>query len=88
MKVGYFQAWNTPSIREADVLGCSHCAAAILKPLWQVQGAYCHSCDGPICAECDKKPGCEKGSHNWKRDLDRSIQDAYRREQNAKILGV
>jgi len=88
MQTGYLRVWGPADAIEADILGCKHCCAAILKPLWQVQGAYCHSCDGPICSECDKRSGCEKGSKSWKADLDRAINDVYRREQNAKILGV
>lgn len=65
-------------------MGCVHCHAVILKHKWVDQGAYCHQCDGPICAACDKNPNCK----NFMRQLDQALNDAYRREQNAKILGI
>lgn len=71
-------------VEEADVLGCKHCCAVIFKASWVEEGAYCHQCDGPICTACDRDPNCK----NFMRQLDQANDEAYRREQNAKILGI
>lgn len=72
------------AVEEADVLGCMHCHAVILKHKWADQGAYCHQCDGPICSECDKDPNCK----NFMRQLDQANDENYKAAQRALILGI
>lgn len=74
-------------LQESDLLGCKHCQALIDKAKWKEAGAFCHICDGPICAYCDKRTpqyGCE----NFARRIEQSVERDYRRQQNAKILGL
>lgn len=68
-------------LKEADLLGCKHCQALIDKTKWKADGAFCHSCDGPICTRCDSRMptfGCEV----FERKLARAIEDQYRATQN------
>ena len=84
---GYLWSDNRCSggqVEEADLLGCKHCQALIDKRKWREAGAFCHHCDGPICATCDSVPGCTP----FEQRLDQQLREAHRREQNAKLLGI
>ena len=85
---------------EDDVLGCVHCFAAIQrrdveKPkLGITLRARCFACDGYLCPECGLVTSIYGHAHPdhiraWPHHLwiQRSIDEIYRREQNAK-LGV
>jgi hypothetical protein len=66
-----------------------HCQATIPKEDWKAgkTGAYCPQCDWSICTICAiryKKFGCEV----FERRFTAMIEDNYRKQQNAKILGI
>lgn len=88
-RAGYLLADDRASggkVDEADMLGCSHCQALMKRHLWSDDGGFCHGCDAPVCGPCcDKIP--THGCAPFMRQLERAVNDAYRREQNAKILG-
>lgn len=84
---GYYMSDNRCSggtHEEDDFLVCKHCQKGLRKSEWKLQGAFCHCCDAPICTECDKSPVCTP----FMKKLETSVDEAYRREQNAKILGI
>jgi hypothetical protein len=84
--MGYLLNDNRASggkVEEADLLGCVSCQALIDKKKWQAEGCYDHQLGGPICSTCERT-----GTQNFKQYLDRALQESYRREQNAKILGI
>lgn len=87
---GYVMVDNRASgggLREDDLLGCLHCQALIDKSKWSAEGAFCHVCYGPICSFCDERKttfGCEV----FEKRFARAIEENYRKEQNAKILGL
>lgn len=89
-QMGYAVVDNRASggaLHEDDLLGCRHCQALIDKSKWKISGAFCHCCDGPICAGCDaRRPdfGCEV----FERKFARAVEDNYRREQNRRVLGI
>lgn len=33
-------------------------------------GAYCGSCYGPLCLECEARGGCRNGSQHWERQME------------------
>jgi hypothetical protein len=75
--------------KEDGVLGCVHGQCLIEKSLWRFgkSGAYCPQCDGPICtyhAIRMQQFGCEP----FAKAFTAAIEDQYRKEQNAKIMGV
>jgi hypothetical protein len=93
--------WGTKE--EDDLLGCGHCHAVIRKhahtdpvtkrriPGWLDEGGHCYVCNQPLCGPQNnncrdraQRHGCEA----YARVLERAIEDNYRREQNAKILGI
>ena len=88
---GYLMNDNRASgnkLEEADILGCLHCQAAIEAQKWRVDGAFCHGCNGPICSWCDQTTNGCTGQFHFYRRLERAVEDRYRRDQNAKILGT
>ena len=99
---GYFNNDNRESgglLAEGGVLGCVHCSAAIHrhdieKPKTGLtMRARCWNCDGYLCPECGfatylhghSNPEYERTwpHHLW---LQRSIDEVYRREQNAMAV--
>ena len=87
---GYYLNDDTPSGGQKvkdDVLGCAHCQKALKKRVWLRNGGYCHQCDQELCVECATKAlthGCE----NFKRFVEKQVAEAFRREANARILGI
>lgn len=71
-------------VEESDLLGCKHCQALIKAHEWRAEGAFCHHCGGPICASCAGIGGCTP----FEQRLEQAISDHYRRQQNARILGI
>lgn len=101
MQIGYLKTWGETGIWEADVLGCVHCFATIAKksidkPKNQLTlKARCFACDGYLCPECGLAVQLHgHGNPDYPRTwphhlwLQRGIDETYRREQNAKMLGV
>lgn len=87
---GYWLNDDTPSggkKSEDVILGCAHCQRALKKHLWLINGGYCSQCDQELCVECATKAVTE-GCSNFKRFVEQQVNEAYRREQNAKILGI
>lgn len=88
--MGYTLADDTASggkRREADLLGCNHCQRLMRKHWWQQDGGMCLQCSRPVCPGCrDRIPthGCE----NFMRRLEGALNDRYRRDQNARVLGT
>lgn len=88
---GYFLNDDTASggvKSEDDLLSCSHCQAPIKKSDWKLQGGMCNVCTSPLCFNCVKRAakfGCEGP---YVRQLEQAVNDSYRREQNAKLLGI
>lgn len=89
-QMGYLKADDRNSggkLDEADMLGCNHCQALIRKSLWSDDGGFCHGCDAPVCASCcDKIP--REGCAPFIAQLERAVNAAYIRGQNAKVLGI
>lgn len=76
-------------LEEADLLGCAHCARFVKKKEWENNGgfkAWC--CDKPVCDECAKAPPNMECPGSQVAQIERAINDLYRREQNAKVLGI
>ncbi len=72
---------------EDDLGGCAHCQKALKKRIWLQNGGYCNQCDQELCVECATKALTE-GCANFKRQVERAVADAYRREQNARLMGI
>lgn len=87
---GWARIDNTESggqLLEDDILGCKHCQALLHGHDWRADGGFCCVCDGPICNSCRDRTrvhGCEV----FQKQVDTALNDLYRREQNAKVLGV
>lgn len=82
---------------EDDITGCGHCHGVLTKRERSKNGepwkgrllthAHCQRCDRDICPACGldtEKHGCVP--HD--RMIDEALSDNYRREQNAKIMGI
>jgi hypothetical protein len=75
-------------LREDDVLGCGHCQCTIAKRNWKAYGEHrCSSCDEPVCSICAFRIG-QYGCENFKRFVDRTIDQRARAMQKAKIIGL
>lgn len=74
---------------EDDILGCRHCQAGIKKSHWLRNAGYarCPACDGFMCDTCYDKAKVE-GCQVYERQVHRAVEDNYRKEQNAKVLGT
>jgi len=88
---GYVMNDNRASggrLKEDDVLGCGHCQCSIGKANWRAYGEHkCSSCDEPVCSVCAFRiptHGCE----NFKKFVERAVEERAREQQNAKILGL
>lgn len=72
---------------EGDFLTCGHCQQGMILTAWRTAGAMCMVCERPICTNCHgrtTKFGCEI----VERSLTEKLNEHYRREQNARILGI
>lgn len=75
------------SREENDLLGCSHCQKLMKKNLWADDGGFCHGCDRPVCGPCcDAIP--RTGCTTFMKVLETSLEKEYRRNQNARMLGL
>lgn len=72
---------------EADFLTCRHCQQGMLKTAWQEKGAMCFNCESPICSNC-YGPTTKFGCQVIEKTLIEQLNEHYRREQNARILGI
>jgi hypothetical protein len=73
---------------EDDTLACGHCDRGLLKSKWKESGGMCFVCSKPLCRGCvdrTRQHGCEGPAT---KRLEAAVNDQYRREQNAKILGI
>lgn len=73
---------------EDDTLACSHCSQGLRKSHWKMKGGMCFVCSKPLCVRCTglaQKFGCTGPEV---KKLEQAVNEAYRREQNAKVLGV
>ena len=88
---GYLISDNRASdqggVEEADLVGCAHCYGIVKKKDWAQSGGYCVNCDAPLCKTCADRLGIY-GCENFKRRVDEAVDAAYRRDQNARILGL
>ena len=74
---------------EDDTLACAHCEAGLKKHDWLMAGGFkCHSCDQSLCALCAQAPPQIKCSGPFKAQLERALNEQYRWQQNAKVLGI
>lgn len=89
---GYFMNDDRASggkLAEDDTLGCTHCHAAMKKQTWIAGGGWkCTVCDKPLCPTCGAAPPQLKCVGPLELQLERAITENYRREQNAKVLGI
>lgn len=88
---GYFMNDDRSSggkLDEDDLVGCGHCPKPLKKAQWKTQGGMCFVCTKPLCNHCTARAlkfGCD--GPEVKR-VEAAVNDQYRREQNAKILGI
>jgi hypothetical protein len=94
--------WGTKE--EGDLLACGGCDALLRVQDWvdhqgrfheghRANGAYCHRCDKPLCGSgnnnCAAKPACTQGNcHSFKMTFEEKVNANYRKEQNARMLGI
>jgi hypothetical protein len=94
--------WGTKE--ESDLLVCGMCDCTIRVQDWvdhlgrfheghRANGAFCHRCDKPLCGSgannCAARPPCSPGHcPSFIMTLEEKINDYYRRQQNARILGI
>lgn len=80
-------------LTEDDVLGCGHCHAVIPKrdvtkpKTGLTMRAHCSKCDQFLCVSCGLK-AMHEGCVPHDEMIGRALNEAYRRDQNAKILGI
>ena len=83
---------------ESDVLVCGGCQSLLhrhdtidhqnrIHIGWANEGAWCHRCAKPLCAACGAKP-CPPECGGFEKRFFELVEDQYRREQNARILGI
>ncbi len=88
---GYLLADNTASggdKKEADLLGCPHCGTLMERPQWETDlGGYCYTCGQPVCPTCTNRMQT-RGCENFLRRLEGALEQAYRRDQMSKVLGL
>lgn len=73
---------------EDDTMRCAHCPQGLLKADWIRRGSLrCVSCNQPLCEACGRMPPTLKCLPEEGK-LERALNEAYRREQNSKLLGL
>lgn len=89
--VGYYYNDDRASggkFSEDDTLACSHCSQGLLKTKWKEHGGLCFICSKPLCPKCAARAqqfGCEGPEV---KKIEQAVDEAYRRQQNAKVLGI
>jgi hypothetical protein len=98
--MGYFRNDDRASggkLVEDDLLGCGHsglkaqmqgCVPTMKRSEWKNVGGMCYVCNAPLCPACTSRAlrfGCDGPEVGRIEDL---VNDMYRRQQNAKILGI
>jgi hypothetical protein len=79
-------------LQEDDVFACNHCQKLVLKSVIAERGGMCGQCNQIICIECygfllkplDEGGGCRP----FLQFLEAQLEELYRRDQNAKLLGI
>lgn len=84
---GYYSYRGPDGQKEDDFFVCKHCELGMLKSAWKSAGGFCMNCEGKICTNCHSKIS-KFGCQVVERKLDQALNDAYRRDQNRKILGL
>lgn len=72
---------------EDDVWTCAHCQKLVLGMKWKLEGGWCHRCMAPVCAGCSDKMLTE-GCKPFLKEIEKSLEEAYRARQNARVLGI
>src|SRR6266700_7765128 len=86
-------------LAEDDLLGCGHCQKALKRREWREDGGWCSCCDQELCGDVRNEAGViiqegcaskayREGCKNFKEFIYRKIEEQYRQEQNARILGI
>jgi hypothetical protein len=78
---------NENGIEEADVLTCKHCQKVILKTPWKEDGGFCGKCFGAICSSCADKM-LTRGCEPFVKLIEKQMEEQYRKQQNARIIGI
>lgn len=89
--MGYYMNDDRASggkLAEDDIFICSHCDQTIKKSAWKQGGGMCMVCSAPVCLTCYGKTKTQGCNGPAVRKLEAAINEAYRREQNAKVLGI
>jgi hypothetical protein len=89
---GYYRNDNRASggtLQEDGILSCVHGQCCIERTKWRAgkTGGYCPQCDGPLCDYHVKRMqqfGCEP----FMKAFTEKLNDHYRKQQNAKIMGI
>ena len=74
-------------LTEADVTTCAHCQAIVRRDKWRFHGGWCGQCCAPVCFLCGERTKSE-GCMPFLRLVDAALDRQYRRQQNARILGI
>jgi len=89
---GYFMNDDRASggkLDEDDIVGCWHCHKPIKKAAWKAWGGVCIPCGAkPLCGPCKDRAmrfGCEGPQL---KKIEQAVNDDYRRQQNAKVIGI
>ena len=87
---GYFLNDDTASgglKTEDDLVSCKHCQKPLKKVEWKLRGGMCNVCTSPLCYTCYEKAQ-KFGCTPYVEQLERAVNEDYKRRQNAKILGI
>jgi hypothetical protein len=74
---------------EDDLLGCGHCPRPVKKHKWQIHGGICFVCGKPLCFACyDTAHKTKQCRGSEEENIIRAVDEAYRKQQNAKVFGI
>lgn len=99
--MGYYKNDDRASggkLEEDDIIGCGHsgltaqmvhgCVPTMKKTDWKSYGGMCYVCNAPLCGPCKDRAlrfGCD-GPEVGR--IEKAVDGFYRRQQNAKIMGI
>lgn len=80
---GYACSVGPDGVIEHDTITCFHCNGVhFITP--EDLGGHCLQCNKAICSKCADKGTCTP----FLKEIEKSEAEQYRKNQNARILGI
>lgn len=81
---GYLIGFGPAKQEEFDMVQCAHCMAHFKVKRRNPEGGWCAQCSHFICLPCTDKGTCTP----FMKQIEQEEKEQYRKNQNARILGI